>query len=158
MQTCEYKYGIAACALSRLVRLCCVVLYSQSKFTPTCISCAVSAIEMAGLLQAKMSTSQNVWERTQNFEWKWFLPESERRTWNNDAIKMMMWEQCSNAQVTGVTQTQLWRNLQRDDFNPYNHKLLQHIFLGDHANRVWFYEWLQPLLRILLDILFTDET
>jgi hypothetical protein len=61
------------------------------------------------------------------------------------------------SRTTGVAQTQVLRILHHDDFYPYHPQIVQYLLPGDHANRVRFYEWLQPRLHILRDILSKGE-
>jgi hypothetical protein len=64
---------------------------------------------------------------------------------------------CRMSRVTGVAETQVWKILYRDDSYPYHLQLVHHLLSGDEGKRVRFCEWLQPRIRILRDILFTDE-
>jgi hypothetical protein len=91
------------------------------------------------------STSQNIWECTENFEGDWFLPTSECRMW------MMMWCQSPSRTDTIMENSPPWWFLSISTTRV-------HLLLGYHANYVQLGQRLQPWLYIVHGIVFTDET
>jgi hypothetical protein len=96
---------------------------------------------------------QRTLRETSSFPWA--NAECEQQWYGGvDVLAAVQWSRISR--MTGVAQTQVWRILHSDGFYPY-HRHRKHLVMWDHADNVWFCEWLQPHLHILHDILFTDE-
>ena len=57
----------------------------------------------------------------------------------------------------GVSRKQVWRTLHKEDLYPYHGQRVQHLELGDHAQRMDLCHWIKAHPELLSVILFSDE-